>query len=76
MVREQLTKNLKEFLKIKNYSQHTIDNYERDINEFFLFAEENKIHIEDLEPKTASGWLIYLREKVLIIDQSIEKYPP
>ena len=41
MIREQLTKNLKEFLKIKNYSQHTIDNYERDINEF-LFAEENK----------------------------------
>ena len=35
------------FLKIKNYSQHTIDNYERDINEFFLFAEENKIHIEE-----------------------------
>ena len=65
MIREQLTKNLKEFLKIKNYSQHTIDNYERDINEFFLFAEENEIYIEGLEPKIASSWLIYLRRKGL-----------
>ena len=65
MIKEQLTKNLKEFLKIKNYSQHTIDNYERDINEFFLFTEENKIHIEGLEPKIASSWLIYLRRKGL-----------
>ena len=65
MIRKQLTKNLREFLRIKNYSQHTIENYERDINEFFLFTEKNKIYIENLESNTASSWLISLRKKGL-----------
>ena len=60
-----LKERLKEFLRIKNYSQHTISNYERDINRFLFFLEENKTEPHDLLPATLTQWLIFLRKKFL-----------
>ena len=60
-----LKERLKEFLRIKNYSQHTISNYERDINRFLFFLEENKTEPHDLLPATLTQWLIFLRKKGL-----------
>ena len=40
---DELKKSLKDFLRIKNYSKHTISNYERDINRFLQYLETKKI---------------------------------
>ena len=61
----ELKERLKEFLRIKNYSQHTISNYERDINRFLIFIEENKADPYDLEQSTLTQWIISLRKKGL-----------
>ena len=53
-----LKERLKEFLRIKNYSQHTISNYERDINRFLIFLEEKKADPYDLLPTTLTQWII------------------
>ncbi len=60
-----LKEKLKEFLRIKNYSQHTISNYERDINRFLVFLENADISPNDLMPQTLTQWVIYLRKKGL-----------
>ena len=60
-----LKERLKEFLRIKNYSQHTISNYERDINRFLVFLENADISPNDLMPQTLTQWVIYLRKKGL-----------
>ena len=60
-----LKERLKEFLRIKNYSQHTISNYERDINRFLIFIEENKADPYDLEQSTLTQWIISLRKKII-----------
>ena len=60
-----LKERLKEFLRIKNYSQHTISNYERDINRFLIFLEEKKADPYDLLPATLTQWIIFLRKKGL-----------
>ena len=60
-----LKERLKEFLRIKNYSPHTISNYERDINRFLSFLEEKKINPDDLMPATLTQWIIFLRKKGL-----------
>ena len=60
-----LKESLKEFLRIKNYSQHTISNYERDINRFLVFLENADISPNDLMPQTLTQWVIYLRKKGL-----------
>ena len=60
-----LKERLKEFLRIKNYSQHTISNYERDINRFLVFLENADISPNGLMPQTITQWVIYLRKKGL-----------
>tara|TARA_B100000287_G_scaffold31296_1_gene29245 strand:+ start:848 stop:1741 length:894 start_codon:yes stop_codon:yes gene_type:complete len=60
-----LKESLKEFLRIKNYSQHTISNYERDINRFLVFLENADSSPNDLMPQTLTQWVIYLRKKGL-----------
>ena len=62
---EEYTKNLKEFLKIKSYSNHTILSYERDINEFFIFLSGQKITLNQINSSLGSQWLISLRKKGL-----------
>ena len=62
---EEFTKNLKEFLKIKSYSNHTILSYERDINEFFIFLNGQKIKLNQINSSLGSQWLISLRKKGL-----------
>ena len=62
---EEYTKNLKEFLKIKSYSNHTILSYERDINEFFIFLSGQKIALNQINSSLGSQWLISLRKKGL-----------
>ena len=62
---EEYTKNLKEFLKIKSYSNHTILSYERDINEFFIFLNRKKITLNQINSSLGSQWLISLRKKGL-----------
>ena len=60
-----LKERLKEFLRIKNYSQHTISNYERDINRFLIFLEEKKADPYDLLPATLTQWIIFLRNEII-----------
>ena len=60
-----LKERLKEFLRIKNYSQHTISNYERDINRFLVFLENADISPSGLMLQTITQWVIYLRKKGL-----------
>ncbi len=60
-----LKERLKEFLRIKNYSQHTISNYERDINRFLVFLENADSSPNGLMPQTITQWVIYLRKKGL-----------
>ena len=62
---DEFKKRLKEFLKIKNYSYHTISNYERDINRFLQFLEENKFMPEDLSSPVITKWIISLRKNGL-----------
>ena len=62
---EEYTKNLKEFLKIKSYSNHTILSYERDINEFFIFLNRKKITLNQINSSLGSQWLISLRKRGL-----------
>lgn len=62
---EEYTKNLKEFLKIKSYSNHTILSYERDINEFFIFLSGQKITLNQINSSLGSQWLISLRKRGL-----------
>ena len=62
---DEFKKRLKEFLKIKNYSSHTISNYERDINRFLKFLDENKFTPEDLSSSVITKWIISLRKNGL-----------
>jgi len=61
----KLKEKLKEFLKIKNYSSHTISNYERDINRFLLFLDESKISPTDISKSHITSWIISLRKSGL-----------
>jgi len=56
-----LTEELTSFLKIKNYSIHTISNYERDITRLLKFLSKENLTIEDINKQTTSKWLIELR---------------
>ena len=56
-----LTQELTSFLKIKNYSIHTISNYERDITRLLKFLSKENLTIEDINKQTTSKWLIELR---------------
>ena len=76
-----LKERLKEFLRIKNYSPHTISNYERDINRFLSFLEEKKINPDDLMPNI-QYWLgeVYYANKnfqqaVIEFGEGFAKYP-
>ena len=62
---DELKKRLKEFLKIKNYSIHTISNYERDINRFLKFLQDNSFEPEDLSSPVITKWIISLRKNGL-----------
>ena len=62
---DELKKSLKDFLRIKNYSKHTISNYERDINRFFKYLTENKIYPDDVSTAIITGWIIFLRREGL-----------
>ena len=62
---DELKKSLKDFLRIKNYSEHTISNYERDVNRFFKYLTENKIYPDDVSTAIITGWIIFLRREGL-----------
>ena len=68
----ELKKRLKEFLKIKNYSDHTISNYERDINRFLKFLETDKVDPEDITNSVITKWIISLR-KLGLGNRSIQR---
>ncbi|MDA0344377.1 MAG: tyrosine recombinase XerC [Proteobacteria bacterium] len=57
-----LTLELRSFLKIKNYSMHTISNYERDITRLLKFLSKENLTIEDINKQITSKWLIELRK--------------
>ena len=61
----KLKEKLKEFLKIKNYSSHTISSYERDINRFLLFLDESTISPTDISKSHITSWIISLRKSGL-----------
>ena len=62
---DELKKSLKDFLRIKNYSKHTISNYERDINRFLQYLETKKIDSNNINTSIITGWIISLRKKGL-----------
>ena len=62
---DELKRTLKDFLRIKNYSKHTISNYERDINRFLKYLNENKIDPDDVSTAIITGWIIFLRREGL-----------
>ena len=59
---DKLKKSLKDFLRIKNYSEHTISNYERDINRFLEYLGDKKIDSSDINTSIITGWIISLRK--------------
>ena len=58
-MKENIFENLKTFLRVKNYSNHTISNYERDVKRFLAFASKTKISIKSLEQQLS---LIHISE--------------
>ena len=62
---DELKKSLKDFLRIKNYSEHTISNYERDINRFLKYLSEKKINPDEINTSIITGWIIFLRKSGL-----------
>ena len=64
-MKENIFENLKTFLRVKNYSNHTISNYERDVKRFLAFASKAKISIESLEQQNVTSWIFDLRKKGL-----------
>ena len=62
---DELKKSLKDFLRIKNYSEHTISNYERDVNRFLKYLTEKKIDPNDISTPIITGWIIFLRKSGL-----------
>ena len=62
---DELKKSLKDFLRIKNYSEHTISNYERDVNRFLKYLTEKKIDPNDISTSIITGWIIFLRKSGL-----------
>ena len=62
---DKLKKSLKDFLRIKNYSEHTISNYERDVNRFLKYLTEKKIDPDDISTSIITGWIIFLRKNGL-----------
>ena len=64
-MKENIFENLKTFLRVKNYSNHTISNYERDVKRFLAFASKTKISVESLEQRDVTSWIFDLRKKGL-----------
>ena len=62
---DELKKSLKDFLRIKNYSEHTISNYERDVNRFLKYLSEKKINPDEINTSIITGWIIFLRKSGL-----------
>ena len=62
---DELKKSLKDFLRIKNYSEHTISNYERDVNRFLKYLTEKKIDPNDISTPIITDWIIFLRKSGL-----------
>ena len=62
---DELKKSLKDFLRIKNYSEHTISSYERDINRFLKYLSDKKIDSDDMSTSIITGWIISLRKNGL-----------
>lgn len=62
---DELKKSLKNFLRIKNYSEHTISSYERDINRFLKYLSDKKIDSDDISTSIITGWIISLRKNGL-----------
>ena len=62
---DELKKSLKDFLSIKNYSKHTISNYERDINRFLQYLETKKIDSNNINTSIITGWIISMRKNGL-----------
>tara|TARA_B100001248_G_scaffold256914_1_gene238607 strand:+ start:494 stop:1387 length:894 start_codon:yes stop_codon:yes gene_type:complete len=62
---DELKKSLKDFLRIKNYSEHTISNYERDVNRFLKYLSEKKNNPDEINTSIITGWIIFLRKSGL-----------
>ncbi len=59
---DELKLRLKEFLRVKNYSDHTISNYERDINRFLTFIQKNDVEPDWLNGQIITKWIVSLRK--------------
>ena len=62
----QLINSFSDYLKYqKNYSEHTIDNYKKDILEYNSFLEENKYLYSNVDYAKCVKYLNYLNDKRL-----------
>ena len=62
---DELKKSLKDFLRVKNYSDHTISNYERDVNRFLEYLSDQEIDPADISTSIITRWIIFLRKNGL-----------
>ena len=62
----KLLEDFIDYLKYqKNYSEHTIDNYKKDILEYNIFLEENKYLYSNVDYAKCVKYLNYLNDKKL-----------
>jgi len=69
---DEIRKQLFQFLKVKNYSVHTITNYQRDISRFLNFIDSQGFNFKQLATNQISQWIIFLR-KLGLGNRSIQR---
>lgn len=69
---DELKQQLSQFLKVKNYSVHTITNYQRDISRFLNFIDSEGFNFKQLATNQISQWIIFLR-KLGLGNRSIQR---
>ena len=69
---DEIRQQLSQFLKVKNYSVHTITNYQRDISRFLNFIESQGFNFKQLATNQISQWIIFLR-KLGLGNRSIQR---
>ncbi len=69
---DEIRQQLSQFLKVKNYSVHTITNYQRDISRFLNFIDSQGFNFKQLATNQISQWIIFLR-KLGLGNRSIQR---
>lgn len=69
---DEIRQQLSQFLKVKNYSVHTIANYQRDISRFLNFIDSQGFNFKQLATNQISQWIIFLR-KLGLGNRSIQR---